>query len=191
MCKKKNLLLIIIFLLLSNYFTHSIVPPQKNKDLGAIVGRAQIYIDKDWDILKSGTYSAFTLYFYNKDTGKKYTVNTYRDGVFYLLNIPEGEYILKSCDFEYEYTEKFMIFYIKDIQFSQEIIFYVEPNSITVSKTIMMNAEFRMIDDGTGKPTIERVFISIEYIDERDFLVRRFKNSDNRNKWANYNYIIR
>ncbi len=175
--------------LLYNIPCYSFPRPKKNKDVGCIIGRIEIEIDKNWKRLEAGVYYFdIWLQIINKNTGKKYNIVSKNDGYYYLLNLPPGDYVILKSDFQDNniYSPSFSSYpiSISNIFFGKKgIDVNVQPNTFTVVKSIKIFAE--LLPD-----KIEHVFKTSYVLEDMDIedVKDYFNYLDKRNFWADFTW---
>lgn len=121
-------LIIILFILFNIYIIHSIPRPNKNKEVGAIIGSISLK-GFSWDI---------TLYLKNNKTGREYIIKPIKRKYYYLLNLEPGPYSLYKFGISRSTREYYS--WAGELQLVKKgINIIVEPNKIVPINYLEIN----------------------------------------------------
>ncbi len=116
----KKKLMILLILLLNIFIIYPILRPNKNKEVGAIIGRISIVPKYSWDI---------RLYLKNNKTGSDYLIIPRKNNYYFLLNLEPGSYSLYKFGLSRSTTNYY--YYANDLQLTKGgINIIIDPNKI-------------------------------------------------------------
>lgn len=186
----KKIFFVAFMLLLSFILCFPIAKP-KNDKIGALIGKTYLELDKDWENMRAGKYFKVEMEMFNKSTKKKFTAMGNKDGIFYFLNLEPGEYVLTGINYEYQAGNT--IYTVGGYFGKTGYDVVINSNKITALKTIAFQKEVLPRDErrdnvsSTSKlQRMDQKIVREENLDElKDF----FTKLDNRNQWANFEWI--
>lgn len=158
---------IILFILFNIYIIYSIPRPNKNKEVGAVMGR--ISLSGMWDI---------TLYLKNNKTGRDYIIKPIKRKYYYLLNLEPGPYSLYKFGISRSTSTHY--YWAGDLKLvKNDINIIIEPNKITPINYLEINIGYT------------RYSVNMDNIDPDEYindLKLYFEGLDNKGFWKSFEW---
>ena len=187
-------IVLLVFFISINIISIFSIPKPKSNNVGALVGKVYVSLEDDWKTnwggeMRSGEYYKGILYLKNNETGKEYVINSTLDGLFYLLNLPTGNYTIVRFYYKYETGGGWF-----KIPSKLAIPIEILPMKITTLKTIIIKRSLLLVDEKKHKKdaneTIQPMTQSVIRKDDVEEVKGLFQKIDRRNLWGSFEWNI-
>ena len=189
MKKTKIILITLSILLISKLIGFALESPWDD-NVGGVIGRFYMELDKDWKELKAGKYYKGKLFLVNKDTGEKFNITPDRNGYFYILNLDPGNYVLQY--FSYSITVGYTTYRMGNSFGKTGIDFPVSAKKLTALKTIISFHEILPRDESKHNVDpyhqLQPMNKKIIRDENLDLLKEYFSKLDKRGKWSDFEW---
>ncbi len=185
----KKIFTIAFILFLSFILCYSIPKPKDN--VGVLIGKTYIELDKDWEQMSAGKYYKVQVIMYEKTTKKKLTAMANKDGIFYFLNLTPGEYVITKTS--YQYNVSYTTYTVGGSFGKTGYDVVINSNKITALKTLGILRELlprnESRDNVTPESKIQPMSQKIVREENLEELKEFFTKLDKQNQWANFEWV--